>query len=314
MTKKKDETVLISKDGIRHDGRTKTDLRNIEFEVGILDRADGSALIKWGRNKILAAIYGPRELHPKHLAMPDKALIRCEYRMATFSVPDRKRAAPGRREKEISKLLSEALEPAVFTYLYPRAVIDVFIQVLQADGGTRCASITAAALALANAGIPMRDLVVGCAAGNLNDEVVLDLDDVEDKDGEGDLPIAYLPNLDKVVLLQSDGLFTPKQFKEALKLLKDACLEIYKKQRAVLTQKYAKIRDEVSESLDEQEKEEKEEKEKKKQEEKQKDDDKDKDKKDEKKDSKKKSDEDKESTSKKEKEEKKSSKKSDKKD
>ena len=251
----KEEVVLITKDGIRHDGRKKDDLRKIEFAVGVLDRADGSALITWGRNKILAAVYGPRELHPKHMALPDRALIRCEYRMATFSVPERKSPAPKRREKEISKILGEALEPAVFDYLYPRSVIDVFIEVLQADGGTRCAAITAASLALADAGVPMRDLVSGCAAGNLLDQVVLDLDDVEDKEGQGDLPMAYLPNLEKIVLLQSDGTFTVDQYKEALDMLVPACKKIYKMQRDALTDKYSQITEEVVETLEDEEKE-----------------------------------------------------------
>lgn len=250
MAKNKEETVLITKDGIRHDGRKREDLREISFEVGVLDRADGSCLITWGRNKIIAAVYGPRELHPKHMQMPGQAYVRCEYRMATFSVPDRKSPAPKRREKEISKLLGEALEPALFTYLYPRSVIDVFIEVLQADGGTRCAAITAASLALADAGIPMRDLVSGVAAGNLCDKVVLDLDDVEDKEGQGDLPIAYLPNLDKVVLLQSDGIFTPDQYKEALDMLVPACKKIYQLQRKAITDKYSQINEAVQKDLE----------------------------------------------------------------
>ena len=246
----KEKTVLITKDGTRHDGRKKGDIRNIEFKIGVLDRADGSALIEWGRNKILVAVYGPRELHPKHMAMPDKALIRCEYRMSTFSVPDRKSPAPRRREKEISKILGEALVPAVFNYLYPRSVIDVYINILQADGGSRCASICAASLAIADAGVPMKDLVVGVAAGSLDGTVVLDLDDVEDKEGEGDLPIAVLPNMEEVVLLQSDGTFTPKQYKEALDLMMPACKKIYDLQREALTNKYSRITKEVNESLE----------------------------------------------------------------
>ncbi|MBD3192455.1 MAG: exosome complex exonuclease Rrp41 [Candidatus Heimdallarchaeota archaeon] len=253
MSNNEDELATITKDGIRHDGRKKDELREISFKVGVLDRADGSALINWGRNKILAAVYGPRELHPKHMAMPDRALIRCEYRMATFSVPDRKSPAPKRREREISKILSEALEPAIFDYLYPRAVIDVFVEVLQADGGTRCASITAASLALADAGIPMRDLVVGCAAGHIEGEVVLDLDDVEDKYGGGDLPMAILASTGDIVLLQSDGTFTTEQYKEAVKLNIEACKKIYKMQRDALTKKYAQIREDVGDDEEEEE-------------------------------------------------------------
>ncbi len=251
MAKEKEKTVLITKDGIRHDGRKKEDIREITFEVGVLDRADGSCLITWGRNKILAAVYGPRELHPKHMQMPDKALIRCEYRMATFSVPDRKRPAPNRREREISKILGEALKPAVFDNLYPRSVIDVFIEVIQADGGSRCAAICAASLAIADAGVPMKDLVAGCAAGILDGQVVLDLDDVEDKEGDGDLQFAYLPHTDEVVLLQSDGVFSQKEYKEALDMLIPACKKIYQMQRDALTTRYSRITEEVIETLDE---------------------------------------------------------------
>ncbi|NHJ32651.1 MAG: exosome complex exonuclease Rrp41, partial [Asgard group archaeon] len=191
-----------------------------------------------------------RELHPKHMAMPDRALIRCEYRMATFSVPERKSPAPKRREREISKILGEALKPAIFDYLYPRSVIDVFIEVIQADGGSRCAAVTAASLAIADAGIPMKDLVAGCAAGILDGQVVLDLDDVEDKEGDGDLPFAYLPHTGEVVLLQSDGVFTPEEYKEALDMLIPACKKIYQMQRDALTTKYSRITDEVIETLE----------------------------------------------------------------
>jgi exosome complex component RRP41 len=251
MSNEKEKTILITKDGIRHDGRKKDDLREIKFEVGVLDRADGSCLITWGRNKILAAVYGPRELHPKHMAMPDRALIRCEYRMATFSVPERKSPAPKRREREISKILGEALQPAVFDYLYPRSVIDVFVEVIQADGGSRCAAVCAASLAIADAGVPMKDLVAGVAAGILDGQVVLDLDDVEDKEGDGDLPFAFLPHTDEVVLLQSDGVFSPEEYKEALDMLIPASKKIYQMQRDALTTKYSRITEEVIETLDE---------------------------------------------------------------
>jgi exosome complex component RRP41 len=75
--------------------------------------------------------------------------------MAPFSVQERKSPAPSRREIELSKVIRESLQPSVFMEYYPRTMIDVFIEILQADGGTRCASITAASLALADAGIPM---------------------------------------------------------------------------------------------------------------------------------------------------------------
>ncbi len=223
---------------IRVDGRKKKELRPISIEVGVLDSADGSALVRMGKNIILAAVHGPRELHPKHLALPDRANLRCTYRMSTFSVPERKSPAPSRREKEISKVLTEALESVVLTHLFPRAAIDVYIQVIQADGGTRCASATAAALALADAGIPMRDLLAGVAAGIVDGEVVLDLCDVEDKEGTGDMPIVYSPMTDEISLLQLDGEFTIEQFEEALEMAIEGARKIYEMEKEALINRY----------------------------------------------------------------------------
>src|SRR3972149_10006018 len=161
----KPEIKLIDENGLRVDGRRLDELRPIKMEVGVLDKADGSAYVEHGKNRIIAAIYGPREAHPKHIALADRAVIKCRYHMAPFSVEERKSPAPSRRELELSKVIRESLEPTIFLEYYPRTSIDLFIEVLQADGGTRCAGITAAALALADAGIPMRDLVSACAAG-----------------------------------------------------------------------------------------------------------------------------------------------------
>jgi exosome complex component RRP41 len=241
---------LIDENGLRVDGRKPNELRPIKMEVGVLSNADGSAYIEQGKSKILAAVYGPRELHPRHLALPDRALLRCRYHMAPFSVEERKSPAPTRREIELSKVIREALEPAVFLEKFPRTSIDVFIEVLQADGGTRCAGTTVAALALADAGIPMRDLVVACAVGKVNGVLVLDLNDLEDKEGEADLPVAYMPNLGLISLLQMDGTLTVDEFKQALDLAIEGCKQMYKMQKESLKARYVAIKEEVEEEID----------------------------------------------------------------
>ena len=238
---------LIDKKGCRLDGRKADELRPIKIEVGILSNADGSAYIEQGKNKILAAVYGPKEMHPKHLSLPDRMVLRCRYHMAPFSVQERKSPAPSRREVELSKVIREALEPSVFVEYYPRTGIDVFVEVLQADGGTRCASITAASLAIADAGIPMRDLVVACAAGKIDDTVVLDLMDTEDKVGTADVPVALMPNFNAVTLLQMDGILTPKEFENAVNLAMEGCKKIYVLQKEALKTKYMSIKGEVEE-------------------------------------------------------------------
>ncbi|HVO85867.1 MAG TPA: exosome complex exonuclease Rrp41 [Candidatus Eisenbacteria bacterium] len=242
---------LIDKKGLRLDGRKADELRPVKLEVGVIANADGSAYIEHGKNKILAAVYGPREVHPKHLALQDRTVMKCRYHMAPFSVQERKSPAPSRREVELSKVIRESLEPAVFMEYYPRTMVDVFIEVLQADGGTRCASITAAALALADSGIPMRDLVVACAAGKVDDTVVLDLMDTEDKLGGADVPVALMPNLNAVTLLQMDGILTHEEFEKAVNMALDGCRQIYAMQKEALKQKYVNVSEETKEEAEE---------------------------------------------------------------
>jgi len=238
---------LIDKNDVRIDGRKLNELRPVKIEVGVLGNADGSAYIEQGKNKILAAVYGPKEVHPRHLALPDRAVLRCRYHMAPFSVDERKSPAPSRREVELSKVIRESLEPSVFVEYYPRTSVDVFIEVLQADGGTRCAGITVASLALADAGIPMRDLVVACAAGKVEGRLVLDLIDLEDKAGEADVPIALMPNFDAITLLQMDGSLTIDEFEKVVNLALDGCKQICALQKETLKSKYVAVKEAMEE-------------------------------------------------------------------
>ncbi len=235
---------LLREDGKRLDGRDKHELRPIKMEVGILENADGSAYVEWGNNKIYAAVYGPREVHPHHLAKPDRGILRVFYRMATFSVFDRKRPAPGRREKEISVVIADCLKPVLFLELYPGTSFEVFINVMDADGGTRCACTTVAALALADAGIPMRSLVSSVAMGKIDGELITDLSGIEDKAGEADLPCAITWFNEEISLLQFDGSMDLKEFSESLTLAKEALTKIHEIQLETLKKKYIEIQEE----------------------------------------------------------------------
>lgn len=229
---------LIDENGKRMDGRGPNDLRQIKMDVGILKRADGSAYIEWGGNKVLAAVYGPRELHPKHLQESNRGIVQARYNMAPFSVSDRKRPGPDRRSVEISKIVSEAFKYVVFVEQFPKTTVDIYMEVLQASAGTRCAGITAASLALADAGVPMRGLVSSCAVGRIASQVVLDLGKEEDNFGEADMPVAILSTTKEVLLLQMDGIMTQEQFRQAFGMVKDACERITEMQKEALKRKY----------------------------------------------------------------------------
>lgn len=235
---------LIDEKGLRLDGRRLDELRPIKMQVGILDKADGSAYIEHGKNKIIVGVYGPREAHPKHIARSDRAVLRCRYHMAPFSTDERKSPAPSRREMEISKVTRESLETTVLSEYFPRTSIDLFIEVLQSDGGTRCAGITASSLALSDAGIPMRELVASCAAAKIDGKVVLDPSNMEDQYGEADLPVALLPRSDRISLLQMDGFLTIEEFDQALEMAVGACKRIHEMQREALKRKYLTVREE----------------------------------------------------------------------
>ncbi|MFH0714635.1 MAG: exosome complex exonuclease Rrp41 [Candidatus Diapherotrites archaeon] len=241
MAKKKEEKVqYFSKDGKRVDGRKFDELRPIKIEAGLLPRADGSAYVEWGQNKVLAAVYGPREVLPKHKADPYKAIVQYTYRMATFSVPDRKNPRPGRRDIEISKVSGEAFEKTIFLEQFPNTAIDIFVEVLDSNAGTRIAALTAASVALADAGIPMRDLVSGVAVGKCDGKIVLDLNKTEEDASDAvDCPIAFLPNSEEIVLLQMDGLLTEKEWKEAQKLALEGAKKVYELQKEALRKKYS---------------------------------------------------------------------------
>lgn len=231
-------TQLMTEDGIRCDGRRVDQLRNISIKVGVLKNADGSAYIEFGKNKILAGIFGPRDVHPKHMADPDTGILRCRYHMSPFSVTERKNPAPSRREIEISKVIKEALQPSLILKDFPRTVIDVFVEVLQADGGSRCAALDAASVALADAGIPMKDLVSACAAGKVADRIILDVNNEEDQEGQADMPVALMPNLGKITLMQLDGILTPDEYKVCLQTAIGGCRQVYEIQRKALIEKY----------------------------------------------------------------------------
>ncbi len=232
------DIVLVDEKGIRIDGRTAEEHRHVKIEAGVLKNADGSAYVEIGKNKVLAAVYGPRECHPRHLQNPTKAIVQCKYNMEAYSVGDRKRPGNDRRSIEISKITAEALENVILTGLFPRASIDVYIEILQANAGTRCAGLTAASVALADAGIPMRDIIPAMAAGKADGHVLLDLNKEEDNYGQADVPLAIVPSTDEIVLLQMDGNMTREEFDRAIEMAIGGCKELYALQKAALKRQY----------------------------------------------------------------------------
>jgi exosome complex component RRP41 len=226
----------------RHDGRGFEDIRPVVAKAGVIPNAVGSAYFKIGNTEAYAAVYGPRDLYPKFLQDPGKGILRCFYNMMPFAgMGDRVRPGTNRRSKEISMVTENALMPVLDLSEYPNAVVDVFIELPQTDAGSRCAGICAASIALADAGIPMKDLVSAVSIGRVDDRLVVDLDYEEEahKDGPvADIPIAMVPSSGEITLLQMDGEISKEMLFQALESGKKALLQINEIQRKALKDRY----------------------------------------------------------------------------
>lgn len=232
MTAKKSESKFE-----RPDGRKPHEMRKIVAKVGVIPNADGSAMFSFGETTAIAAVYGPRTMHPQHAQNPEKGVLRCEYNMISFSVDERIRPGTNRRSTEISKITEWALDPVLMLEKYPNAVVDVYINIIQANASTRCAGINAAAMALAQAGIPMKSLVSSVSIGKLDKNLVVDVNKLEEdwEEGEGatDIPISLTPD-GKLTHMQLDGKISKEQLKEAIALAREATKEIHEIQKKAL--------------------------------------------------------------------------------
>lgn len=226
----------------RMDGRAWDELRPMEAKVGVVPRADGSAMFRIGNTVAYAAVYGPRDLHPKFMQNPETGIVRVEYNMMPFSGHgERVRPGGSRRSRELSFVIERSLLPVLELKDYPNTVVDVFIEFPQTDAGTRCAGITAAAMALADAGLIMKDMVAAVAVGRIAGQIVVDLTYDEEAlpdEKTPDMPVAVMPNTGDITLLQLDGEVSEEELAEMLEVAKKKCKEIYEVQKAALKEKY----------------------------------------------------------------------------
>lgn len=224
----------------RLDNRNFDELRPIEAKAGIIKRADGSGYFKIGNTIAYAAVYGPKDLYPRFLQDPRKGILRCNYNMMPFSGSgERVRPGSNRRSKEISMVTEKAFKPVINLNEFSNSVVDVFIELPQTDAGTRCAGICAASIALADAGILMKDLVTSVAVGNVNGQIVADISkEEEDVEDAVDIPVAIIPRTGEISLLQMDGRISKEKVQEAIALAKKVSKQIYKLQKAALKKRY----------------------------------------------------------------------------
>uniref|UniRef100_T1J870 Putative exosome complex component RRP41 n=1 Tax=Strigamia maritima TaxID=126957 RepID=T1J870_STRMM len=233
---------LLADHGLRIDGRRPNELRKIRCKLGVFTQADGSAYIEQGNTKVLAAVYGPHEIRGSRAnAIHNNALINCQYSMATFSTGERKRRPRGdRKSQEMTKHLKQTFEAVIKTELYPRSQIDIFVEVLQADGGNFCACVNAASLAVIDAGIPIKDYVCACTAGFMQDTPLVDASDAETSNRIG-VTIAILPRSEQIVLMEFCTPSDDDQMSKVLDAAIQGCKDIYQILNEAVRQHISKL-------------------------------------------------------------------------
>lgn len=190
----------------RHDGRQNDELREVTIERGWSEQAEGSALISFGRTKVLCTASFTNGV-PRWLAGKGKGWVTAEYGMLPRSTNDRMaresvKGKQGGRTHEISRLIGRSLRAIVDTKALGENTLVIDCDVLQADGGTRTAAITGAYVALVDAlewgrdkgfigknAKPLIDSVSAVSVGIIDGIPMLDLAYVEDSKAETDMNV-----------------------------------------------------------------------------------------------------------------------------
>ena len=232
---------LLSDQGLRLDGRRAGELRRIQCRMGVFGAADGSAYLEQGNTKVLAAVYGPHDMSRDTRLRPvhDRVVVNRQYSMAVFSTGERKNRPRGdRKSLEMSQHLKQTFEATIKVELYPRSQIDIFVEVLQADGGNYCACVNAATLALIDAGIPLVDYVTACtaslvtggataASSDASDTPLVDVSSLESMTGSPELTVAVHPRSGQIVLLEMSHRFHLDHLDGVVEVAVNGCRDIY---------------------------------------------------------------------------------------
>ncbi|GJQ80746.1 hypothetical protein Trydic_g9338 [Trypoxylus dichotomus] len=159
--------------GIRGDKRKLDQHRRIFMKADVVSQAKGSAYIEIDKTKVIVSVFDPREIPNKNEYSLNGELY-CEFKYAPFSCPKRRLHQQDAEEKQNSIVMKQALEPAVCRHEFPNFQVDIYALVLENDGSALSAAITCAGLALAQAGIPMFDIITSATIGVQGDLKLLD--------------------------------------------------------------------------------------------------------------------------------------------
>jgi ribonuclease PH len=240
----------MSADASRADGRRPDALRPVTLDAGVGGYAEGACLVTAGNTHVLCTASAERGVPPWRRGS-GKGWVTAEYAMlprATHTRTSRERRQVGGRTQEIQRLIGRSLRACVDLPAIGEWTVTVDCDVLQADGGTRTASITGAAVALHQAcawladeaglaGSPFREFVAAVSAGIVGGVPVLDLDYAEDSTAEVDLNVVARGSggLIEVQGTGEQGDFTPQQLAGMVELAMGGIRHLHELQRAAVS-------------------------------------------------------------------------------
>jgi exosome complex component RRP41 len=176
----------------------------------------------------MAFVHGPTETKRWGDSKPDEALVEVEFREASFSRTVRRVQNQGSRQaKETAEIIRGTFASVILAHLFPRSTIAITVQVLQDDGACLSVAINAVTLALTNAGIPMRDMVVSCSAGLVEDKEILDLNFAEKRVGTPVVYVAVLPRTGKIVTTHMTSRIKLNRMEDVMDLATKGCTQIH---------------------------------------------------------------------------------------
>jgi ribonuclease PH len=232
----------------RADGRAARQLRPFTIERGVLGHAEGSALVRMGRTRVLCAATVEDRV-PPWLRGQGRGWVTAEYAMLPRATQERtpRSAQTGGRSQEIQRLIGRSLRTVVDLRAFGERLITVDCDVLEADGGTRTAAINGALVALHDAfvtlsnrnqltGPPLRDAVAAISVGLVGDEALLDLDYSEDSRAQVDMNVV-MTGSGRFVEIQGTGetaTFGDAELRRLLGLARSGIRRIVGRQRRTL--------------------------------------------------------------------------------
>lgn len=234
----KEKKSFLGQDGMRVDGRSAIDPRKLFVSVGIISQAKGSSYLEVGNTKVCCGVYGPKDIQRGHdFKMTCQVL--CEVQLAPFSCIVRRSPQPDKRQRDMCRQLKEALESVIVLEKFPKSQIDVYLTIIEDDGGALAACITAAGLALCHANIDVYDFVIGASvlwhggiiyADPSRHEEENESSETRSSGTEGGLlTIGMMPNYanGQVSLMLQEGQISADNLCEGLDLAVEMCQRIY---------------------------------------------------------------------------------------